>query len=128
MVWLAAAAGGMGGGDRPARQRRDTVAPLMTACKWTASTASLPQLFRRHGGFAARVGKLFHSNVPTSVGTSGHDDPDSWEIAINPAGDPAHEADVASLSQQLAAAIATTFPPNGKTPELRPQGWSPTLR
>ncbi len=46
----------------------------------------------------------------------------------NLARDPAHEADVASLSQQLAAAIATTFPPDGKTPELRPQGWSPTLR
>lgn len=24
--------------------------------------------------------------MPTSVGTSGHDDPDSWEIAVNPAG------------------------------------------
>ena len=47
---------------------------------------SLPQLFRRHGGFAARVGKLFHYSVPSSIGTSGHDDPDSWEIAVNPAG------------------------------------------
>jgi len=47
---------------------------------------SLPQLFRRHHGFAARVGKLFHYSVPSSVGTSGHDDPDSWEMVVNPAG------------------------------------------
>jgi iduronate 2-sulfatase len=47
---------------------------------------SLPELFRRHGGFAARVGKLYHYNVPASIGTAGHDDPASWEAAFNPAG------------------------------------------
>jgi arylsulfatase A-like enzyme len=47
---------------------------------------SLPELFRRHGGFAARVGKLYHYNVPNSIGTAGHDDPASWEAAFNPAG------------------------------------------
>ncbi|MFM8703258.1 MAG: sulfatase-like hydrolase/transferase, partial [Planctomycetia bacterium] len=47
---------------------------------------SLPELFRRHGGFAARVGKLYHYSVPNSVGTSGHDDPASWEATFNPAG------------------------------------------
>ncbi|MBU6221924.1 MAG: sulfatase [Planctomycetes bacterium] len=47
---------------------------------------SLPELFRRHGGFAARVGKLYHYNVPSSIGTAGHDDPASWEAAFNPAG------------------------------------------
>jgi iduronate 2-sulfatase len=47
---------------------------------------SLPELFRRAGGFSARVGKLYHSNVPASIGTAGHDDPASWEAAFNPAG------------------------------------------
>jgi arylsulfatase A-like enzyme len=47
---------------------------------------SLPELFRREGGFAIRVGKLFHYNVPMSIGTTGHDDPASWEATFNPAG------------------------------------------
>lgn len=47
---------------------------------------SLPQAFRLQGYFAARVGKLYHYNVPKSVGTNGHDDPGSWELELNPAG------------------------------------------
>lgn len=46
----------------------------------------LPQAFRRAGYFAARIGKLYHYNVPKSVGTNGHDDPGSWELELNPAG------------------------------------------
>jgi arylsulfatase A-like enzyme len=47
---------------------------------------SLSQTFRRAGYFAARIGKLYHYNVPKSVGTDGHDDPASWELELNPAG------------------------------------------
>ena len=47
---------------------------------------SMPQAFRLDGYFAARVGKLYHYNVPKSVGTNGHDDPGSWELELNPAG------------------------------------------
>jgi iduronate 2-sulfatase len=47
---------------------------------------SMPQAFRLAGYFAARIGKLYHYNVPMSVGTNGHDDPGSWELEINPAG------------------------------------------
>jgi arylsulfatase A-like enzyme len=47
---------------------------------------SLPQTFRLQGYFAARVGKLYHYNVPNSIGTNGHDDPGSWEVELNPAG------------------------------------------
>jgi arylsulfatase A-like enzyme len=36
------------------------------------SHISLPQAFRREGYFAARIGKLYHYNVPKSVGTNGH--------------------------------------------------------
>ncbi|MEZ6087658.1 MAG: sulfatase [Pirellulaceae bacterium] len=47
---------------------------------------SLPQAFRLDGYFAGRIGKLYHYNVPNSVGTNGHDDPASWELELNPAG------------------------------------------
>ncbi len=47
---------------------------------------SMPQAFRQAGYFAARIGKLYHYNVPKSIGTNGHDDPGSWEMELNPAG------------------------------------------
>ncbi len=47
---------------------------------------SMPQAFRVSGYFAGRIGKLFHFNVPNSIGTNGHDDPGSWELELNPAG------------------------------------------
>jgi arylsulfatase A-like enzyme len=50
------------------------------------SHVSMPQAFRLSGYFAARIGKLYHYNVPTSIGTNGHDDPGSWEMELNPAG------------------------------------------
>jgi iduronate 2-sulfatase len=50
------------------------------------SQHSLPQAFRLAGYFAGRIGKLYHYNVPRSIGTNGHDDPGSWELELNPAG------------------------------------------
>ena len=50
------------------------------------SHLSLSHAFRMEGYFAARIGKLYHYNVPKSVGTNGHDDPGSWELELNPAG------------------------------------------
>ncbi len=47
---------------------------------------SMPQAFRLQGYFAGRIGKLYHYNVPKSIGTNGHDDPGSWELELNPAG------------------------------------------
>ncbi len=47
---------------------------------------SMPQAFRLDGYFAGRIGKLYHYNVPNSIGTNGHDDPGSWELELNPAG------------------------------------------
>jgi arylsulfatase A-like enzyme len=50
------------------------------------SQVSMPQAFRQAGYFAGRIGKLYHYNVPKSIGTNGHDDPGSWEMELNPAG------------------------------------------
>jgi len=47
---------------------------------------TMSQMFRRNGYFTTRIGKLYHYNVPLHIGTSGHDDPYSWDATINPYG------------------------------------------
>src|SRR5687767_9267755 len=47
---------------------------------------TLPQLFKRHGWFSTRVGKLYHYGVPNDIGTSSFDDYYSWDHTINPRG------------------------------------------
>lgn len=47
---------------------------------------TMSQMFRDNGYFATRIGKIYHYNVPKHIGTSGHDDPYSWNDTFNPRG------------------------------------------
>ena len=50
------------------------------------NAVTLSQRFMKGGWWAGRVGKIYHYNVPASIGTDGFDDPPSWQKTINPKG------------------------------------------
>lgn len=54
---------------------------------------TMSQMFRDAGYMATRVGKIYHYNVPKHIGTSGHDDPYSWNNTFNPEGRDVHDED-----------------------------------
>ena len=50
------------------------------------NAVTLSQQFMKNGWWAGRVGKVYHYNVPASIGTDGFDDPPSWQKTVNPIG------------------------------------------
>jgi uncharacterized sulfatase len=70
---------------------------------------TLPQVFQERNYLAARVGKIYHYNVPASIGTDGFDDPPSWNLTVNPKGrDKAEEALIfnAEPHRKISAALS----------------------
>lgn len=62
------------------------------------NVVTMPQMFRNAGYTVMRIGKIYHYGVPGTIGTDGHDDPESWEKVINPRGrDKDDEAQVFTL-------------------------------
>jgi len=51
---------------------------------------TLPQMFRNNGYQSVRAGKMYHMDVPGSVGTNKWDDPPSWDVSISPPGKEQH--------------------------------------
>jgi arylsulfatase A-like enzyme len=73
------------------------------------ATVTLPQLFKRHGIFSARVGKLYHYGVPADIGTSSLDDYYSWDQVINPRGrDRENQEKIFSIAPNVVAPGASS--------------------
>ncbi len=72
---------------------------------------TLPQLFTRHGYYAARIGKIYHYSNPGDIGASGLDDPASWQEVVNPAGrdKTALEPDITNLTPQRGLGSSLSF-------------------
>jgi iduronate 2-sulfatase len=71
---------------------------------------SMPQLFQEHGYFVARAGKIFHYGVPGQIGTSGFDDPASWQVVANPKGrDSIFEDGIINFTPQFNLGIALAY-------------------
>ncbi|MEX2288238.1 MAG: sulfatase [Planctomycetaceae bacterium] len=79
---------------------------------------TMSQMFRKNDYFVTRIGKIYHYGVPTNIGTSGHDDPLSWDYTINPRGrDKDNEAKVRTLVRGTYGGTLSWLPDDGADEE-----------
>ena len=71
---------------------RDTMPDVVT----------IGQLFRQNGYYSARVGKIFHADVPGDIGRDGMDDAKTWDYVYDPQGvdHPQEEPQVTNFTPQ----------------------------
>ena len=87
------------------------------------NVVTLPQHFKNNGYHSARIGKIFHYNNPSGIGTNGLDDSLSWNERVNPIGQGRLEEDkIINLTPNKSLGSALAYWPSTGTDEEQTDG------
>ena len=87
------------------------------------NVVTLPQHFKNNGYHSARIGKIFHYNNPSGIGTNGLDDSLSWKERVNPIGQGRLEEDkIINLTPNKSLGSALAYWPSTGTDEEQTDG------
>ena len=79
---------------------------------------TMGQRFRQQGYQSIRIGKIFHYDNPSAIGTSGTDDPHTWDQTVNPYGrDKKEEYKINTLSPRKYGGTLSWLAAEGKDEE-----------
>lgn len=79
---------------------------------------TIGQRFRQQGYQSIRIGKIFHYDNPSAIGTSGADDPHTWDQTVNPYGrDKKEEYKINTLSPRKYGGTLSWLSAEGKDEE-----------